>query len=981
MSDKARMGLIVLVFVLAGALLLYMQGEPDEVAVPDESLERGTEAVAERLPEPPTKSQTRKPEPAPSSEAQNAQVPVADGIRIAGHVVNQDTGEPVPKFELIARVGKNNLETTTTEKGEFELAGLSASYLSFQTNHPKLVVTPNSLGLQLTENRTVENLTIYVRPGAVVSGRIYDADTDEGIAGITVKATRSTDQRRLLREGESLTDQEGRYRFDLLQEGPYQINPVLIDGYPATQYAMYELNVVETSLDAPVEKDFALNKGLAISGTVVDEQGKLLPKAYVTGSSGGNLIDASTADAEGRFRMAGFKPGTNVQLKIAYERSVTPGHAVQLQESPIADLLLVFVPISRVSGRLIDSNGKAIPYRYVSFLGEVGGRNRSELHFRTQNDGTFRFDQIGSGTYTVRLMMGRESNPETDPLLDTITLAKGKVLENLTLIVEESLLPHMTISGRVTNDVGAPVANARVQASAGGPRPSADTDEDGFYTIERLEERPYRISASERFHTHFNQQNVQAGTADLNIVLQRTGTVEGMFVDAGTREPITDYAVVVRNSASQEPPRKSEFVRYHDDDGKFVVPRIHPNRTSYIWAKAEGYAITPFPVNGLRSGETRTGTVIPLELETLIQGRVIDDVGEPIAGVQIFRDRVPRNESGKRAQRLALTDANGRFELEGYGRGRHKLTAHRPGQFSVTEWFDVQSNPSEVTIVMGVGATLEVLVTMDGRPLPGARVRLDDFIQDSGQVTDTGFSKDTDADGRVVLRGLPSGMAPLQVDANGREMMRMMRFEADTVAEAVFDVSSTTSSLEGYVMISETESAEARVQLMMDVGGAMETQNATTDKNGFYRFQNLPAGTVNLRVSFSQSQERTAVSTELGSNENKRFDIKMYGGGALHFQLTDIPLESDTTLFLFSEDIELWNDMTLPEIMDIYPSAKGESNLRQGLGTVKNVSAGSYKVLVIAIQEGAEQTMAIAGQIIAPITVKDGEEQTIELSF
>ncbi len=64
MSDKVRMGLIVVGLVLAGALLLYLQGEPDEVTVPAEVSTRGTETVAKRQPVPQPETPALSPEPA-----------------------------------------------------------------------------------------------------------------------------------------------------------------------------------------------------------------------------------------------------------------------------------------------------------------------------------------------------------------------------------------------------------------------------------------------------------------------------------------------------------------------------------------------------------------------------------------------------------------------------------------------------------------------------------------------------------------------------------------------------------------------------------------------------------------------------------------------------------------------------------------------------------------------------------------------------
>ena len=150
------------------------------------------------------------------------------------------------------------------------------------------------------------------------------------------------------------------------------------------------------------------------------------------------------------------------------------------------------------------------------------------------------------------------------------------------------------------------------------------------------------------------------------------------------------------------------------------------------------------------------GVATPLEFTLepgcVLRGRVVDAAGKPIAGARVGEGWV--------MDKFVKTDADGRYEMRGYGApgyGEVRVTA--PGHGPQRRL--VKKNEAGVTEDITLEAGCEVMgrvLDARGRPAAGVYVAAvgGGF---SGQDTHDWCSDRTDADGRYRLRGLRSSVA------------------------------------------------------------------------------------------------------------------------------------------------------------------------------------------------------------------------------
>ncbi len=145
-----------------------------------------------------------------------------------------------------------------------------------------------------------------------------------------------------------------------------------------------------------------------------------------------------------------------------------------------------------------------------------------------------------------------------------------------------------------------------------------------------------------------------------------------------------------------------------------------------------------------------------------VVGRIVDDEGAPLDGVDVTLERV-RERKVWLHEDVAETesDEDGRFRIEGVDRvDRHRIRARADGRSGVrTSPFEVgTADPHDVgDLVLAAGAIVEGrVVDPAGFPVEGARL----FVRHAHDAT-------TDADGSFRLAGLRPGYVEVTVEADG----------------------------------------------------------------------------------------------------------------------------------------------------------------------------------------------------------------------
>ncbi|MBM4047904.1 MAG: carboxypeptidase regulatory-like domain-containing protein, partial [Planctomycetes bacterium] len=338
--------------------------------------------------------------------------------------------------------------------------------------------------VELAEGQTKDNVTLELKRGAKVSGRVVDADTDAPIADVALYAT---DPVRRFSQALAETDAEGRYGFygwpGSLElhvskaPGNYIVPPAMVKKIEAVEAA--EL----------VVPDFRLKKGVALHGVVVDEAGRPVAGAEVTVARvTGHSYTAHSGpptDAEGRFRLQPMDPATRLTLAGRRESAFTEPITVTAGEQKESlKLVLKTGTGAKVTGRVVDEQGKPIARAQVSARPHwESGRFMPGGHDSAVTGEEGRFETIlwPSVGYNLNASAAKHKSADTGRW----QTEPGKVRD-----VGDIVLYRLAgvLAGRVVDSKGLPVQGAKVWNSGDAEkRLEATTDAEGRFRLEGFE--------------------------------------------------------------------------------------------------------------------------------------------------------------------------------------------------------------------------------------------------------------------------------------------------------------------------------------------------------------------------------------------------------------------------------------------------------------------------------------------------------------
>ena len=292
----------------------------------------------------------------------------------------------------------------------------------------------------------------------------------------------------------------------------------------------------------------------------------------------------------------------------------------------------------------------------------------------------------------------------------------------------------------------------------------------------------------------------EAPEPDVQVDLEFT--IEGRVVDdQGNPVPLAEVYINVAETVTTEHGTDTNLTRENsniligrtDSAGRFVavVHRMFAEGARAdvnIWAKAEGFDRSKMATARLYHGDVRDDIVIVLRQHGTISGRVVDQDGIGIEGLNVVlggflaymyegRRKYPPEylEAGndRGSGRVATTDAQGAYEFRGVRDGRHAVHISRAAGWRLAQPYthvaDVQ--PGEVTVmpdhVLVRAACLTfVLVDADGTPLPpGTAAGV--TLRDQHLGTQLDLSITTWSDGRFARNEPPAGNFQGEINVKG----------------------------------------------------------------------------------------------------------------------------------------------------------------------------------------------------------------------
>jgi hypothetical protein len=238
------------------------------------------------------------------------------------------------------------------------------------------------------------------------------------------------------------------------------------------------------------------------------------------------------------------------------------------------------------------------------------------------------------------------------------------------------------VSGRLSDVHGAPIMGGLLELSsepsiAGiSPVVTRGSDPAGRFVFDAVRGRSFSISARASGFVAKTVEHVPNDTRDLGIVLQSEATVAGLVTEVGGA-PVSSFTVVWRPVEKGEAPTRPRAVPVLDRDGEFVLSGLELGRYAVAIA-ARGFAISA--EKEVEAAPQAHIIKFVLDAGARLVGRTVEaETTRPVANAIVFLEQTGLWGTRLGAQTVALTDAEGRFDLAGLPPGRHSIRAAAAG--------------------------------------------------------------------------------------------------------------------------------------------------------------------------------------------------------------------------------------------------------------------------------------------------------------
>ena len=507
------------------------------------------------------------------------------------------------------------------------------------------------------------------------------------------------------------------------------------------------------------------------------------------GFGGEDVALRAETDEAGGFRIPEVPAGDDYDLSL--EARPLPGRTlpgVSVRDGTATALGTLWLG-ARVAfaGRVVDEGGRGVAAAVVGVhaghfsLVEMFG-NLTELFSNldrepealaqttTDGRGGFEFASLDPGPLTMTV---RAAGYE--PLHREVVAAERATEAPLVL----RMLAGQVVAGRVVDARGAGLSGARVAAvSSESPlaflygRSFTQTDADGAFRVDASASTDEVMLLASAPGYAVTMVKTPPGSTGVEIVLDRSATLVVRILQAPGGEPIEGASLLLGVSASgalQGDDPQTIVSGVTDATGR-VACDVPPGRIQMVMAScadgrfgmwqggSQGFQ-NPMLMEGPEDGTIEAGRQqmeFRIRDSVIVEGTVRDADGVPVVGARVV------GGAGLQMARPSYTDGDGRYRVRQNPGGFALLVVRADGFVPLQE--TMQDLPERGTAERDLTLTRAAVVTgrvltEDGKPLPGARVRAKGATTPGfGGMGFLGESEGiTDGQGRYVVDGVSPG--------------------------------------------------------------------------------------------------------------------------------------------------------------------------------------------------------------------------------
>lgn len=456
-----------------------------------------------------------------ANQLTNQDLTLVAGGTVTGLITNQ-SNQPIAGVQVVVTGNNGTFNVTTGTDGRYFVDHVAPGLVNVQASDPQSGFAGRTSGTITFAGQTLE-LDIRLVAFGTVNGTVFRSDGATAVPGALVTLSGSA-------TGTTTTDALGRYSFAFVPIGSFSVD--VTD--PTTGDRGRTNNQV--SVNGEVRTVNVILNGVgSLTVVVKDAAGNLVTNAQVSLSEGdqfgGSQSGVSNAAGAvvfadvlaGPFFVSATDPATqlsgSLNSSIAAAQSLTV--TVQLQ------------PAGLVLGQVLGVDGVT---PIAGALVQISGPQFRQIN--SASDGTFRFDALPLGVYTLQAL---DSSGRLRARQTGITLASnGDVVTSNLVFVGQG-----TVTGQVLDPSGNPVTNLAVSLRSAnsqvGGFQSATTNAAGRYTITFVPVGRFTVSASNLTLHLFGEisgsvdQDGQTVNADLRLANNAINLPTNLFDFNGFR--------------------------------------------------------------------------------------------------------------------------------------------------------------------------------------------------------------------------------------------------------------------------------------------------------------------------------------------------------------------------------------------------------------------------------------------------------------
>jgi beta-lactamase regulating signal transducer with metallopeptidase domain len=842
------------------------------------------------------------------------------GATLSGLVVVEN-GELPGGVEVTATYGRREKRKAAVDgSGRYRIETLSAGSYKLQASS-KTHISKLISGIKVVDGSMTEVPDLLLVRAMKFGGRVVAEGTKNPIPGVKVSLTARMSSQVLV--GPAMTDEDGEFLVEPISPGEYQYQ---IEYPKNTEDSIY---LFTRSWDAPKLKfidsdllnyEITAKLGALVKGKVIAaDGGEPLAGASINLSpidpEGHNYHQYSSrygrSDRDGSFSVAGVAGRSGVQVNASV-KGYAPGKsenvAIRAGES-VEGVVIKMRRGGSISGQVVDDDGKPVSKIWAQgykIKPPQTGTYSDAFRAKTDKEGRFETKNLNLGVWRMGAGKDQHSSDIYNSAKGTIEeeLREGKDLTDVVIVYSTKSTFEGYLSGVLLDSNEKPIPRQYLSLTCWDPdadegqldwterQANVQTDKKGKFHIKDIPKGKYTISA---YSNGYSQEfkSIKVPQKDCVLRMKALGGISGRVVGEYGEEVTVFQARVEgedRNSSGRN------FQTFSSKEGKFEFENIIVG--SYrIKVTADNYVSKTSEAIEVEAGEITEGITIHLTGGSRLQVRVVSAKGHrPISMAKIYtqKEMIESRQTGRMAESNRLTGEDGVCEMKNLLPGEMDIYASHPDYEINYAHTEVKAGKTgQVEIALSEGGSIKGHVQgKDGKPIVNAYVTANHTDQQlMNQTGQRNYSR-TDEKGHYRIDHLPPGKYRISISmsaprTSGSQDYRSQSKPAE-IAEGqttVLDFTESAGRVFGLVTRGSQPVGNAQLRMnSMNYSGQGNHFNssASSDDEGRYEFNGVPAGEYSLTLYNQTHGYQTILSVKVTLSENEQTEVNMaYPEGGL----------------------------------------------------------------------------------------------------